>query len=371
MTRPLTVSATWLVGVIEELSRQGIEPSRLGAPWAQHLEDVAPTRQLQLVQVRRLWQRAMYLSQDPLLGLKVGIALPLQSMNVVALVLMHSSSLRQALAHTVRLQQLVSNSGRFFTEPASNDGVQLIYHVTPSPVAMHPAQLDSLFAAYMRLLYNCMPADRRPTRIELPGTDACLADRYQVYFECPVILGVEHARVVFGAELLDSLWQAADPTLLRIVLGRAETMLKTQGRSDTLVDYVTAAIAAQGFSEANCDSVASSLDLSRRTLQRRLAERGSSFRQLLEAVRMSEALEGLADPNLPLVMLAERLGYAEPSAFSHAVRGHFGKAPSALRLELASSFPAGGKALAINSTESSDHQGASCKADSTRCEFEG
>lgn len=112
MTRPLTVSATWLVGVIEELTRQGIEPSRLGAPWTQQWDDVAPTRQLQLVQVRRLWQRAMQLSQDPLLGLKVGLALPLQSMNVVALVLMHSSSLRYALAHTVRLQQLVSKIGR-------------------------------------------------------------------------------------------------------------------------------------------------------------------------------------------------------------------------------------------------------------------
>ena len=370
MTRPLTVSVTWLIGVIEELTRQGIEPFLLGAPWTQHWQDVAPTKQLQLVQVRRLWQRAMQLSQDPLLGLKVGVSLPLQSMNVVALVLMHSGSLRQALTHTVRLQQLVSNSGRFFVEHASNNGVVLAYQAAPSPVAMHPAQIDSLFAAYMRLLYNCMPADRRPIRIELPGTDACLADRYQVYFGCPVILGVEHARVVFDDELLDLPWQAADPTLLRIVLGRAETMLKTQGRSDTLVDYVTAAIAAQGFSEANCDSVASSLDLSRRTLQRRLAERGSSFRQLLEAVRMSEALEGLADPDLPLMMLAERLGYAEPSAFSHAVRGHFGKAPSALRLELVSSLSARGKAPAINSTESSDHLGTPCNADSTRRELE-
>ena len=363
MTRPLTVSATWLVGVIEELARQGIERSRLGAPWTQQWEDVAPTRQLQLVQVRRLWQRAMQLSQDPLLGLKVGVALPLQSMNVVALVLMHSSSLRQALTHTVRLQQLVSNSGRFSIQHTSNDGIQLAYHVTPSPVAMHPAQIDSLFAAYIRLLYNCMPADRRPIRVELPGTDASLADCYRVYFDSPVILGAEHARVIFGAEQLDSPWQAADPTLHRILLGRAEAMIKTQGRSDTLLDYVSAAIASQGFAQASCDSVACSLDLSRRTLQRRLAERGSSFRQLLEAVRMSEALEGLADPDLPLVLLAERLGYAEPSAFSHAVRGHFGKPPRALRHELVGDTSARGKALGISSHGTSENPNSTCEAD--------
>ncbi|WP_318189361.1 helix-turn-helix domain-containing protein [Pseudomonas fluorescens] len=88
-------------------------------------------------------------------------------------------------------------------------------------------------------------------------------------------------------------------------------------------------------------------------------------------MRMSEALEGLADPDLPLVLLAERLGYAEPSAFSHAVRGHFGKAPSALRHELAGSLSAGGKALAITSNESSDHENAPCEADSTRSDLEG
>jgi hypothetical protein len=44
----------------------------------------------------------------------------------------------------------------------------------------------------------------------------------------------------------------------------------------------------------------------------------------MEAARMDEALQGLADPALSLATLADRLGYAEPSAFSHAVRGHFG-----------------------------------------------
>ncbi|MBV6659744.1 AraC family transcriptional regulator [Pseudomonas yamanorum] len=345
MSQPLTVSATWLLGVVEAFAREGIDPVRLGAASAQYVEGLAPTRQLQLVQVRRLWQRVMQLADDPLLGLKVGAALPLQSMNVTAVVLMHSRSLRHALAQTVRFQQLVSNSGRFSSEPTADDGMQLIYRVTPSPVAMHPAQLDSLFVAYLVLLYRCMPAGRRPLLVELPGTDLSLVEPYEACFECPVVLGAKTARIHFDAHMLDAPWPAADPILLRIVLGRAEAMLKMQDRSDTLVDYVAAAIVAQGVAAATCDSVARSLDLSRRTLQRRLAECGARFRQLLEAVRMSEALEGLADPGLPLVVLSERLGYAEPSAFSHAVRSHFGKAPSALRLELVRSADAQGRSL--------------------------
>jgi len=331
MPQPLTVIATWLVGVVEQFSRHGIDPAQLEA-WTHGLGQLAPTRQLQLVQVRRLWQRAMQLTENPLLGLEVGAALPLQAMNVVALVLMHSPSLRVALGHTQRFQRLVSNSGRFAVN-AEARGLQLAYRVTPSPVPMHPAQIDSLFAAYLGFLYRCLPPGKRPLQVDLPGTDRRLVAHYEACFECPVRLGRTEPRVHFDAATLDAPWHAADPALLRLVLGRAETLLQAQGRSDVLIDHVTAAVAAQGYAASSCARVARSLDLSTRTLQRRLADSGTNFRRLLDAARMGEALQLLADRSLPIATLAEQLGYAEPSAFSHAVRSHFGMSPRALRAE--------------------------------------
>jgi AraC-like DNA-binding protein len=61
---------------------------------------------------------------------------------------------------------------------------------------------------------------------------------------------------------------------------------------------------------------------------------GTRLPQLVEAARMDEALQGLADPAFPLARLADLLGYAEASAFSHAVRSHFGVSPRALRAQL-------------------------------------
>lgn len=335
MAQPQTVIATWLVGVLEQLSRRGIDPARLDAgAWTTDLVHLAPTRQLQMVQVRRLWQRAMELADDPLLGLDVGAALPLQAMNIVALVLMHCGCLRQALAHTVRLQQLVSNSGRFSSRARTHAGLQLEYRVMPSPVPMHPAQIDSVFAAYLGFLYRCMPAGHRPLRVELPGTDTRLVDRYEAHFGCPVALGVSQPSVLFEAATLDARWHAADPALLRLLSSRAETMVQAQGRSDALIDHVLAAVAAQGYAAVTCASVAKALNLSTRTLQRRLTELDTHFRQLVEAARMEEAMQGLAEPALSLAALADRLGYAEPSAFSHAVRGHFGMSARELRAEL-------------------------------------
>ena len=335
MTTPQTVIATWLMGVAAQFERLGIDLAEPGSSTRSGAGALAaPTRQLQLVQVRRLWQRAAAVSADPLLGLRVGAGLPLQAMNVLALVVMHSASLRNALDHCVQYQQLVSNSGRFRLS-AVPGGARMVYRITPCPVPMHPAQVDSLFAGFLTMLYRCVPNGQRPSLVALPGTDSTRLAAYEQCLECRVVLGTPEIFMQFDDAVLDAPWPAADPSLLRLLLGRADTLRQAQGRSNALVDQVLAAVAAEGYAHARCETVARSLDLSVRTLQRRLAECRTSFRQVLEAARMGEAVQLLADGSVPLSTLAERLGYAEPSAFSHAVRSHFGASPRALRADMA------------------------------------
>jgi AraC-like DNA-binding protein len=157
--------------------------------------------------------------------------------------------------------------------------------------------------------------------------------------------------------MLDTPWDAADAGLLRMLLSRADATLQAQGRSSALVDHVLAAVAAQGYGRATIDAVAGSLDMSARTLQRRLAESQTSLRQLVEAARMDEALLLLADSRQPLSMLAERLGYAEPSAFSHAVRGYWGKPPRELRDELARKGQQAGAETRMSAAQTGKHRG--------------
>lgn len=335
MTKPQTVIATWLMGVGVQFERLGIDLTELGPGLCTGAgAQTAPTRQLQLVLVRRLWQRAASLSGDPLLGLQVGAGLPLQAMNVLALVITHSATLRDALSCCVRYQQLISNSGRFRLVSVPG-GIRMVYRITPCPVPMHPAQVDSLFAGFLALVYRCVPDRQRPSVVSLPGTDPSQRTAYEACLECPVTLGAEEIFIQFDDASLEARWHAADPSLLRLLLGRADAQLQAQGRSDALVDQVLAAVASEGYGQARCETVARSLELSTRTLQRRLAQCDTNFRRLVDAARMGEAVQLLADRRVPLSMLAERLGYAEPSAFSHAVHSHFGRSPRALRAEMA------------------------------------
>ena len=77
--------------------------------------------------------------------------------------------------------------------------------------------------------------------------------------------------------------------------------------------------------------VARRLNLSERSLHRRLEEEGTNFRAIRDALRRDIALARLTKTNQALSQIAAELGYAEPSAFYRAVVGWTGVAPSEYR----------------------------------------
>jgi AraC-like DNA-binding protein len=64
-------------------------------------------------------------------------------------------------------------------------------------------------------------------------------------------------------------------------------------------------------------------------LQRRLAEAGVRYADLLDSCRADMALEYLEGSSMPIINLAHMLGYSDQSAFNHAFRRWHGVSPTA------------------------------------------
>ena len=79
------------------------------------------------------------------------------------------------------------------------------------------------------------------------------------------------------------------------------------------------------------EEAAPKLHLSVSTLKRRLAEAGTSFRALREAVLQDRALLLLGDRSLSLESIAGRLGYSDLANFSHAFKRWTGTSPGLFR----------------------------------------
>jgi AraC-like DNA-binding protein len=81
----------------------------------------------------------------------------------------------------------------------------------------------------------------------------------------------------------------------------------------------------------SADDMADLLAMSRRTFDRRLKSRGTSYRALANEIRFEVACRLLQDTEMSLIQIAAALGYSEASAFTRAFRGWSGQAPSAWR----------------------------------------
>ena len=77
--------------------------------------------------------------------------------------------------------------------------------------------------------------------------------------------------------------------------------------------------------------VARKLDISPRTLQRRLSEMDLSHSQVLNQARIARACLLLAQQELHISDIARETGFATPSAFSRAFQTWMGKSPRAFR----------------------------------------
>lgn len=91
-----------------------------------------------------------------------------------------------------------------------------------------------------------------------------------------------------------------------------------------------------GAKRLHIDTVAESLMMSRRSLQRCLAEDGTSYSELLSDIRIRKAMKHLQCADEPITDIAFALGYANASNFTRAFRVRTGVSPQTFRRRLTS-----------------------------------
>jgi transcriptional regulator GlxA family with amidase domain len=100
----------------------------------------------------------------------------------------------------------------------------------------------------------------------------------------------------------------------------------------SLFEEAIAIVEREYASDLSLDDIARRVASSRRQLQRAYAEIGdTTFRDHLAAVRMRRAAEMLADGDVTVREVANRVGYRQPAQFAKAFRRYQGLAPSAFR----------------------------------------
>lgn len=132
-------------------------------------------------------------------------------------------------------------------------------------------------------------------------------------------------------QMLDEPLPQADSHTLDVCVAECERILERRQRRHGLAAQVRSQLLSAPGEMPGLDAVAASLHLHPRTLRRRLADEGTSFRAITNDVRSTLATELLSQVGLTVEQVARRLGYAETAAFNHAFVRWYGVAPHEYR----------------------------------------
>jgi len=102
-------------------------------------------------------------------------------------------------------------------------------------------------------------------------------------------------------------------------------------RSDIVNRTLSAIMEQLPAGGVNEVTVAAAMNMTTRTLHRKLAEKGISFRSLLTSARKELVKRYLDEPSYSITEISFLLGYTDTSAFSRAFRRWYGKSPTQAR----------------------------------------
>ncbi|MFZ4528623.1 MAG: AraC family transcriptional regulator [Undibacterium curvum] len=271
---------------------------------------------------------------DPQFGLHVGEKVKLGTYNVYGMLLMSCRDFGEAFQQTMRYEALAHDLGRSELI-VDGDVAEYRWHSHFPDASPHLA--ESVFAG-IRVFGDWFAGSKLP--------------HAPVYFQHAAPEDISEHRRVFGpgvhfgaschhsrfpAALLNWPVPHADTGLSAILRQHADQLLMQkhrQHREHEIVNSLRQTISEQLANEQwRLNDIAATLQLSPRTLQRKLAEAGVSFQQILDETRHELALSYLQNADFSLSDIAFLLGYREQSAFQHAFKEWTGVTPGAWRLQ--------------------------------------
>jgi len=300
-----------------------------------------------------LWETATQASGDPLLGIKAALPQPLDRSGLMGHIMRASPDVKTAIENLVRYTPLVSPTVHSTIEQA--DGCTRVSLHLPGGQRRVPQQhYDFVWCLVLRTLRTAAGRDDlKPVLVHYAFPQPENIQPYIDAFGCTVRFGMPGNTMQFddadlcvpistdnpmaadwALRMLADLAQAQRNWTLRM-LAKLEQAPQAEHTFSKRVQGLLAGMLAQG--EPLREEVAKRLMMSERTLQRRLAEEGTNFTQLVDDTRREMAYQYLKKGDLSLKKLSFQLGFSDPSAFCRACRRWFGRSPKEVQQRSAAS----------------------------------
>ncbi len=263
-------------------------------------------------------------------GLEVGQSVKLGDLGVLGYSMRNSKTLGRAMTKLSRFGTLLSDDVRITIHP-DDDAPRIRLEASIRLIAIrHP--IHCRLAIILSIARELTTPELNPQRIYLPELLSETSTSLQKYFRCEITFQSQDVIVVFNREDWDQQLKSHDAKLEEYLDDYAAHLVRKQPDSDDLVKQIEYTLSTRlSNGDPGLPSIAQSLDMSVRSVQRHLSAARTSYKHILDDYRRKTALDLLSDHRQTIQDVAKSLGYHEPSGFYRAFHRWMGCPPNRYR----------------------------------------
>ncbi len=293
--------------LLSELEQSGVTERQLHEHVREVCYDNSPVHIL---------EAASTLSGNPTFALQLGQRITIDSYDTFGFALMSCANLRESI-------ELLTRYGNAFFEPGWTSETKehgLVVRLKPL------RGTDSQQRIVTELCFSQISAIGTSLyRNQLDGVEVHFqhprplhARRYQSSLNAEVYFAAAHSELFLPAKLLDTPVKSANKSDHVVFLQQCKALLADMGNAEMTTTAVRQCLIQSAGEFLDINQTAKRMNMSERTLRRRLEAEATSYRKIFTEGRDLLAKENLARTNLTVAEIAHLLGYSETVNFRRA-----------------------------------------------------
>lgn len=332
----MTFSGRFLLNLIYFAQAQGANFEHL-IDLADYTPDQLCDEELQVEAeiYNRVVESAVSLTQDEYFGLHAAEYMNLSAAGLIVQISQSSTTVKEALHYCCEFANLGCRAIPMELEE-EKDGFKLafvpdsLWEKQSSMAVKHT--IDGMLAFTLREFHTLTIQKHYPIQVEFGFDRPGSTTEYERIFNCPLKFGAGATAMKFDKKHINLPVVTSDYNLLKVLVAHANEKLSQIGQEMGFYNVVRRSVMNLVKPEfPTIEQVAVNLNISVRTLQRKLKEEGHTFKDIIEVLRKEMALNYLKNKTLSIKEIAYLLSYSDASVFVRSFKRWTGDTPLAYR----------------------------------------
>src|SRR5574337_1036064 len=218
-------------------------------------------------------------------------------------------------------------------EPVGEHAIALVATPQFDDQALLPFFCEELFASSTMISRELVGPELRPLRVELSYPRPAHAHDYADLFQCELQFDAARCRLLIETRWLAHPLPGYNPLTAKQALALCAQQRTPDGGEphQEIVAAVERLLRTRLRDQPKFNDVARTLNLSERSLRRKLAESGRIFREIHDRVRAERAVQLLQGGALSVAEIGSEVGFNDPREFRRAFKRWTGMVPQQAR----------------------------------------